>query len=71
MVDRWEPCFLEEYDWTPIEKREDGDYVLFDDYERLRRALEEIASGTTDKIPPYRCIGAEQMKDIARKALEG
>ena len=39
MVDRYEPEFLEEYDWNPIRKDDDGDYVLYSDYEALEAQL--------------------------------
>lgn len=44
MIDRYEPEFLEEYDWTPIRKDADGDYVLFSDYDALRTALRELVN---------------------------
>ena len=39
MIDRYEPEFLEEYDWSPIRKDDDGDYVLYSDYEALEAKL--------------------------------
>lgn len=42
MVDRYEPEFLEEYNWTPIRKDDDGDYVLYSDYEALEAEVTRL-----------------------------
>ena len=38
--------------------------------ERLKEGLEDIRDGTTDRDPPFRAMGATQMRDVAIKALE-
>ena len=43
--------------------------TLRDERDRLRRALEIIACGTEDKVPPYRCIDFAMAKRIAQAAL--
>ena len=63
MVDRYEPEFLEEYDWTPIRKDDDGDYVLYSDYEALEAklaALVEAAEPVSQAILP----SGDQMKKL-------
>lgn len=38
---------------------------------RLVGALEQIANGTSDSEPPFRCINDTEMKRIARQVLKG
>ena len=39
-------------------------------HDALVKALEQIAEGTTDENYPFRAIGRDQMKQIARAALD-
>ena len=55
---------------TPVEVVTQMDVkALRDERDRLRRALEIIACGTEDKVPPYRCIDFAMAKRIAQAAL--
>lgn len=45
------------------------DYVPADLVRELEEALEKIASGTEDLLPPFRCMPASNMQKIARVAL--
>ena len=59
MVERYEPCFLEEYNWTPIEPHEDGDYVLFTDYERLEQTINVLTEQADLRAAEIKRLEAE------------
>ena len=47
------------------------DWAVLEKLEKLEKALANIADSSIDENPPYRIMGAEQMKEVAQQALKG
>jgi len=43
--------------------------LVLQEHKRLRSALAKISCGTDDLLPPFRAIGVDGLRAIARKAL--
>lgn len=55
---------------APDEEHEDRHSECAAEINRLKQALETIASGTEDIFPPFRAMPRENMQNIARIALK-
>lgn len=61
---------IENTDAEQVERLNSRIVELLQERDALVKALEQIAEGTTDENYPFRAIGRDQMKQIARAALD-